>query len=187
MPANIEGRNFLGEKMISDLMSEELSKQYTRECESVYYYMFVSSYFSVMDLDGFANWMQVQAREEGCHAQIFFNYLCEQDRQIAPGVIHNPKLAWDDLEGAIEFVLKQEQSITSYIHSLVSEATAQNDHVTYNFLQWFVEEQAEEEALVRNLLGRIKINDGNGAGLLLLDSELKTRTLVVPAKMNEPV
>lgn len=161
-------------------MEKALNDQINAELFSSYLYLAMSSYFVRKNLSGFANWMYIQTQEEAAHAMILFNYVLERGGKVELKAIEKPEQDWKDPIKVFETVLVHEQKVTKLINNLVDIAISEKDHATSNKLQWFVSEQVEEEASVSEILEQLKIVEGKGQGLLLIDRELKSRTFVNP-------
>ncbi|HNX07265.1 MAG TPA: ferritin [Bacteroidales bacterium] len=166
--------------MLSKKMEKALNDQINAEFFSAFLYLSMSAYFTRKNLPGFANWLKIQYQEESAHAMLFFNYLNERGGKAELKAIEKPDLEWKDSIKVFEEVLKHEQKVTALINNLVNIAIQEKDHATNNKLQWFVAEQVEEEANASEILEQLKIVEGKGQGLLLLDRELKTRVFVDP-------
>lgn len=166
--------------MINKKVEKALNDQVNAELYSSYIYLSMSAYFQLQGLPGFANWMRVQAQEELAHAMKFFDYINERGGKVELKAIDKPALTWKSTLAVVQETYKHEQYITSRINDLVNLAIAEKDHATNNMLQWFVTEQVEEEANVTAILDQLKMIDGKGPGIFMLDRELKTRTFVPP-------
>ena len=166
--------------MLSKKMEKALNEQINAEFFSSYLYLSMAAYFERLNLTGFANWMRVQEKEENAHGMIFFNYVNGRGGKVELLAIEKPASDWKNPIKVFEEVLKHEQKITALINNLVNIAIQEKDHATNNKLQWFIAEQVEEEANSSALLEQLKLVEGNGQGLLLLDRELKTRVFVDP-------
>jgi ferritin len=166
--------------MIDDKVRAALNGQYNAELYSAYLYMAMASYFESKNLKGFAKWMRIQVQEEAAHAQKFHDYILERGGRAAFGAIEAPKADWDSVLAVFEFAYSHEVVVTRSINNLVDVATEAHDHATYNFLQWFVAEQVEEEASFDGIVQQLRLAGNNGAALLMLDRELATRTFVPP-------
>lgn len=164
--------------MISKRMEEELNKQINAEFYSSYLYLSMAAWFDSQNLAGFSNWMNVQAQEEWAHGLKIFNFVNERGGKVSLAKIDEPKTEWTDIINVYEDVLEHEQKITSLINQLSDIAIEESDHATKNFLHWFVDEQVEEEASVDNVLQQLKMIDGKGTGLFLLDREMQSRVFV---------
>lgn len=170
--------------MITKNMEKALNDQVNAELFSSYLYLSMAAYFETKNLSGMANWMNIQAKEEWAHGLKIFNFINERGGTVILKEIEAPKLEWADVIEVFSDVLEHEQKVTALINNLVEVAIAEKDHATRSFLQWFVDEQVEEEATVSDLLEQLKLIEGNGAGLFMLDRELKQRSFV-PIDGNE--
>ena len=161
--------------MLKDSMLKSLNKQINEEMFSSYLYLSMAAYFESINLKGFAHWMRVQSREETSHAMKFFNYVIEAGGNIELQAIAAPKIKWESPLKIFEESLAHEKKITALIYSLVEQAMAEKDYAANAMLQWFVNEQVEEEANAVEILGKLKMIDKSMGGLLYLDKELKKR------------
>ncbi|WP_025209513.1 ferritin [Hippea sp. KM1] len=161
--------------MIAKEMEEALNKQINEELYSAYLYLSMSAWFDSIGLKGFANWMMVQYKEETDHAMRLFNYLSRQGAKIELKAIAEPPKEWKSPLHAMEETLKHEQHITKCINELVDLAEKLKDRATYNMLQWFVDEQVEEEENDRDIIDKLKLVEDSKHGILLVDKELAQR------------
>ena len=166
--------------MIPEKLREALIDQINHEYFSSYLYLAMSADFSSKNLDGFASWMRIQAQEEAIHAMKIFDFLIERGEKIVLKAIEKPQETWETPLAAIEAALNHEKFITAKINDLVDLAIDTKDHSSFSFLQWFVDEQVEEEATADAILQKIKmIKDSSGA-LFYINKELGGR----PAKIK---
>ncbi len=168
--------------MLNKKLEVELNKQLNAELYSAYLYLSMSAYLSANNLSGFSNWMKVQFEEEQFHAMKLFQYILDRGGNVELETIDKPKSEWKDILDVFDNVLAHEQKVTILINNLVDVAMHEKDHATVNMLQWFVAEQVEEEATVSDLLDQLKLVEGKGSGLFMLDREAKQRTFTPPAK-----
>ncbi|AGN16669.1 MAG: ferritin [Methanobrevibacter boviskoreani] len=161
--------------MVNEVMEKSLNEQVNAEFYSAYLYLSMAAYFKEENLDGFANWMTVQAQEERDHAMKLFDYIIRRGAKVTLTSIDEPQTEWDSPLAAFEHVLKHERYVTSLINNLVDLSIEQKDHATNNFLQWYVNEQVEEEENAMDNLGKLKLADGNPQVLYSLNEELATR------------
>lgn len=166
--------------MISRRMEEAINNQINEELFSAYLYLSMSAYFESQSLKGFANWMRIQAMEEQFHAMKFYDYLNERGATVELHAIEKPDNAWESMGVVFEETLKHEEHITSKISELVSIAMEEKDYASQNFLQWYIDEQVEEEATASEILDQIKFLGENKHGLLMLDREFSTRVYTPP-------
>ena len=167
--------------MISKKMQAALNGQVEAEFYSAYLYLSMSAYLESIDLKGFANWMRVQYQEEVSHAEKIFDHVIERDGRAVVKAWEAPPAEWKSALDVFETAYKHEQKVTGLINGLVDQALAEKDHATYNFLQWFVNEQVEEEASVKTIVQQLKLLGDSRAGLFQIDRELGQRTFVPPA------
>lgn len=161
--------------MISNKLEKELNKQLNAELYSAYLYLSMAAYLSQKNLNGFSNWMKIQFEEEQAHANKLFQYILDRGGNVELLEIKKPKSEWNDIIDVFENILKHEEHITSRINDLVDVATAEKDHATVVLMQWYVNEQVEEEATVNDMLDQLKLIEGKGSGLFMLDREAKQR------------
>jgi ferritin len=166
--------------MLSKKLELELNKQVNAEFFSAYLYLSMSAFLASKNLSGFSNWMKVQFEEEQFHALKLYQYILDRGGKIELEKIEKPKTEWTNIVNVFEEVLAHEEKITSLINNLVDLAIQEKDHATVNMLQWFVEEQVEEEANASDLLGQLKLIQGKGSGLYMIDKELKQRVFTPP-------
>ncbi len=162
-------------------MDKELVKsingQMNFELYSSYLYLAMASYLKSLNLNGFANWMDVQAREEIVHMMKFYNFMHDRNAEVELDAIAKPQNRWDSPLAAFEQAFKHEQIVTKRINALLDRAAGVSDHASLNFLQWFVGEQVEEEANAMDVIQQIKLV---GDALFMLDRELGQRVFVDP-------
>lgn len=162
-------------EMLSEKILNELNDQINAELHSAYLYLAMSAYFEDINLKGMAGWMKVQATEEIGHAMKFYGYVFDRNAKVELKLIEGPQTKWDSPLAAFEAALEHEQYITNRINQLVDLAAKDNDHASRSFLNWFVDEQVEEEANANDIVQRLKSVSDNKAGLFILDRELGAR------------
>ena len=162
--------------MLSKKMQDAINDQINAEMWSSYLYLSMSAYFEDKGLPGFAHWMRLQADEENMHAMKFFDYVYERDGRVFLKPIDEVPTDWMDTLTVFEETLKHEQKVTSMINNLMEIAIEEKDHATQSFLKWFVDEQVEEEASVNEIIDQLKLMEGSGHGLFMLDREMKGRS-----------
>ncbi|MFH0910521.1 MAG: ferritin [Planctomycetota bacterium] len=169
--------------MISKDILKALNEQITKELYSSYLYLQMSAYLEGQNLKGMANWMRVQAQEEIAHAIIFYNYVNERGGLVKLGAIDQPPPDYASPLDVFEKTLAHEKTVTASIHHLMDMAIAEKDYATRTRLEWFIEEQVEEEANPTEIIGKLKLTGGKGGGLLFLDQGLGARIYVQPAPL----
>ncbi|QQY79353.1 ferritin [Keratinibaculum paraultunense] len=163
--------------MASEKLLKELNDQFNFELESGYIYMAMASYCAEQNLDGFANFFIVQAQEEYVHAMKFFDFINDLDGRVTMKGIKEPLNEYESLVHVFETALNHEKLVTSRINKLVDLAKEENDYTTISFLQWFVDEQLEEENSMKDILIKLDRMGDNFQGIYMLDKKLGERTL----------
>lgn len=167
--------------MIKQNLNEALNKQINAELYSAYLYLSMSAYCESISLKGFANWMRVQSQEEVAHAMHMYDYLAERGGRIVLEAIGTPPSEWKSVLDVFTKVYAHEQKVTGLIYDLINLAQDERDHALYNFLQWYVSEQVEEEASADEIVQQLKLmGEGNSGLLFMLDRELSQRVFVDP-------
>jgi ferritin len=167
--------------MINPKMEAALNKQITEEFYSSFLYLSMSAFFESISLTGFANWMKIQSQEEYFHATKFYTYLIQKGGRVQLDTIQKPKTEWKSVLEVYEETYAHEQKISSLINGLVDLALEVRDHATNSFLQWFVNEQVEEEANVTKILDDLKMIADNKSILFMIDREMGQRVYTQPA------
>ncbi len=166
--------------MISKAMQEALNEQVTAEFYSAHLYLAMSAYLESIDLPGYANWMRVQYQEEVSHGMKMFDYVIERDGRALVKAFKAPPSEWDSALSVFEAVYEHEQKVTSLINNLVDIAMSEKDHASHIFLQWFVNEQVEEEATAKGIVQQLKMLGDSKAGMFQIDRELGQRAFTPP-------
>ena len=167
--------------MLTPKLQDALNEQMKNEFFSAYLYMAMAGYFQAEDLQGFANWLRVQALEEMTHGEKFFNFICDTGGRTHLLPVDGPKNDYQSPLDAFEFGLNHERFRYRAHRQTHGPAREEGNHAAQIFLQWFVTEQVEEEANFSLIIRKLKRVEGDGRGLLLLDQELAQRVFVPPA------
>ena len=166
--------------MLSKSLENAINDQVTFEFYSSYTYLAMAAYCESGDLSGFANFFRVQAKEEIDHAMKFYDYVFQKGGTIVLGEIDKPKDTYKDVVEVFETGLAHEELVTKKIYSIMDIAVAQKEHATISFLNWFVDEQVEEENNFHSLLKKVRRSEGNPAALYMMDDELAARVFTPP-------
>lgn len=167
--------------MISDSLQEAMNKQINEEIYSAYVYAAMSSWCEENNLKGCAHWMRTQTDEELGHARRFVNYIHDRGGTVTYEALKAPKGKWKTPIEAFEAAYEHECHISKCINSLAVMAMKEQDHATHAFLNWFVQEQVEEESTVADIVSQLKLVEGAPGGLFLIDRELAQRVENPPA------
>lgn len=153
-------------------MEKALNQQIALEGYASYLYLSMASWCEQEGLEGCAQFLYRQSAEERSHMLRIFRYLNEVDgHSLSPGV-KEPPHQFKSVRDLFEQVYAHEQKVTRSIHELVSLSYEEKDHTTLNFLQWYINEQREEEALMRTILDKIKLIGDAPQSLYYIDMEL---------------
>jgi ferritin len=161
--------------MLSQGIQEAINDQIHHEFHSAYVYLSMSAYLEAANFTGFAKWMRIQAKEEVNHAMRLFDYTNDRNGRVTLKALEQPPTNFKSVLDVFENALQHEMKVTGMIHSLYALATKENDYATSVALQWFINEQVEEEATATAVVDRLKIAGNDGAALLMLDRELGSR------------
>lgn len=154
--------------------------QITFEFYSSHVYLAMSAYCHRIDLDGFANFYKIQAEEERFHAMKFFNFLIEMDQDVTVNSFEIPRNEYKDIINVFEHSLEHEKEVTKRIYNLMDIAIKDGEHATRSFLQWYVDEQVEEEANFKGYLTKLKRSENDVSMLYNMDDELAARVYTEP-------
>ena len=176
----IHQKDRVGGNMINEKLQEAFNDQINKEFYSEYLYLAMKVYFQELNLQGFVNWFDVQVQEEHAHAMGMFNYLNERGHKVDLRAIEAPVVDGSTPLEIFEQVLKHEEYVTSRINEMADVADEVKDRAALKFLDWYINEQVEEEANVSGVLATLKLIGEDKNALLLLDKDLATRTFVAP-------
>lgn len=169
--------------MISQKMADAINEQIKNEFYSAWLYLSMAFKMEAMSLKVFAQWFFQQEAEERMHATKMCNYLLDQGHEVKLTALDQPKHDYKNVEEIVSHTVEHEIEVTNMIHRLVNLALEEKDNATFNFLQWFVEEQVEEVATANELLDLVKLAGPNN--MLLLEERLKEQVAVRNAGEGE--
>ncbi len=171
--------------MLKVKIEKAINKQINAEIWSGYLYLSMSSYLESIGLSGFANWMWIQSREEMSHAMRLYQHVIERGGRVILEAIDKVPTEWKSALHVFEETSKHEQKVTGLIENLVDISEKEKDRAAYNMLQWFIDEQVEEEASADEMVQKLKLIGENGNGIFMLDRELSQRVFKVPADLTK--
>lgn len=166
--------------MLSERLQQNLNEQIKHELFSAYYYLSMAAYCDDQTLEGFAHFFKVQAEEEEFHAMKIYNFINEKGGRVYLLGIDQPPHHFNSITDTLRKSLEHEQYVTSKIYELMNIAKEENDHAAISMLQWFVDEQMEEEDMMETHLRKVERVGEQGAGIYMLDKELAARTFTPP-------
>ena len=161
--------------MLSEKMIKSLNDQINLEFYSSNIYLQMSSWCESKGLDGSARFLRAHAAEEMEHMNRLFNYVNETGAMAIIGAIQAPPCQFENIEDVFTQILDHERLVTSKINELVDIAFTGKDYSTFNFLQWYVAEQHEEEKLFATILDKIRMIGTEGKGLYFIDQEISSQ------------
>ncbi len=167
--------------MLNPKIQDAINEQINWELYSGYLYLAMAAQFAELGMPGGENWMKAQYKEELFHAEKMFDYVSARGGRVRLGAIAEPQSEWADGLTMFKEALAHEEFVTSRIHELASLALELKDHATYNFLQWFIAEQVEEEETAADMVQKFTMAGEHPAGLYQLDKELAARVFTPPA------
>ena len=161
--------------MLGKKIEKTLNEQINAEMYSSYLYLSMSAYFDSKNLGGFSHWMKIQAQEELVHAMKIFNYVNERGGRVELTAIEAPNTEWDSPLAVFKNAYEHELKVTALINNLVDLSISEKDHATTQFLQWYVEEQVEEEASADEIVQKITLAKDAPGAMYMIDKELTQR------------
>jgi ferritin len=161
--------------MLNKRIEQMINDQITKELYSSTLYLSMAAWFSNASLDGFAKWYYVQTQEERDHALIFYQYLHQTNARAKLQALEAPAVDFKDTIDILEQTIKHEEFITASIYDIVKAAGEEMDYKTVQFLNWFIDEQVQEENNANKNLNKFITMGQDGKALYLLDQEMGLR------------
>lgn len=162
--------------MISKKLEKAINEQIAKEIYSSNLYLSMAGYYHSISLNGMANWMRLQSKEELDHAYKLFDFLLDRGGLPVIGKIDSPPNHWETPLEGFEVALDHEKQITQSINKLARLAQKESDLPLEVLLHWFISEQVEEEATVSELVDRLKMAIDSPGGVFIFDNELRAKT-----------
>ena len=160
---------------LSKALQEAINEQINYEFYSAYIYLSMAAYCDSATRPGFAHWMRMQAHEEGQHAMKFYGYVYDRGGVVTLKAIDQPPVDFQSPLETFERTLAHEQKVTARINTLYALAVKDNDYASQGFLQWFVNEQVQEERDAAQIVEMLKMVGESKNGLFMMDHELGER------------
>ena len=161
--------------MVSEKINEIINEQINKEFYSGYLYLSMSAHLKELGLLGFASWTRKQAQEEVEHGLKLLDYLLERDSFVTLKQIKTPEFEFNGVISIFKEIYGHEKSITEAIMEVAKIAEEKCDRKTLTFIDWFIEEQVEEEQAVKNIIKRLELFGEDKSSLFLMDKELGER------------
>ena len=166
---------------MNEKVSALLNEQVNKEFYSAYLYLDMANFYTQKGLDGFANWYEVQAKEEQDHALLMYRYLQNNGEKVTFEAIAKPDKTFETLMDPLTAGLEHEKYVTSLINNIYAAAAEVNDFRTTQFLDWFIKEQGEEEKNSMDLITKMELFGDDARSLYMLNSELAARVYSAPS------
>ena len=158
--------------MLSKKIEEALNKQVTVEAESSQVYLAMASWAETEGLNGTAKFLYLHSDEERMHMLKLVKFVNERGGRAQIPDLEAPPATFENITEIFKTLLQHEVHVTQKINEVVDVCLSEKDYTTHNFMQWFVAEQLEEEALARELVDRLKLIGDDKGGLYLFDRDL---------------
>lgn len=171
--------------MIGEKMEEALNLQMNREFFNSRLYLAMGAYFDSLNMDGATQWMEMQAEEEKGHAMRIYDHLKERGARPVVGSLDAPPQEWDSPLAAFEAAYEHECRVSREFDEHMALAEEENDNASKMFLQWFIEEQVEEEASVDAIVQKLKMVQDAPGGLFMIDKQLGERQAEAEGETEE--
>lgn len=161
--------------MISKAMQEAVNEQINKELYSSYLYLSMAAYFEGKNLPGFAKWLHVQTDEERAHGMKLYQHLVDRGGHVMLKAIAAPTTEWKSNLEVFKEVQAHEAKVTALINGLYELALTEKDYPLQVLLQWFINEQVEEEKNAAEIVQQLELIDAHGTAVLMLDHQLGKR------------
>ena len=166
---------------MNEAIAKLLNEQINKEFYSAYLYLDMANYYDSLDLDGYANYYMIQAQEERDHALLFMKYMQINGLKVTLEAIAQPDKVFSSISDPLEVAAEHERYVTALINNIYHEAHQAHDYRTMKFLDWFVDEQMEEEENADSMVNRYKLFGSDPKGLYALDQEYAGRVYTAPS------
>ena len=161
--------------MLNKKVQDAINEQIKNELYSAYLYLSIAAYSEASNLPGLAHWMRLQSQEEVEHAMKFFDFINDRGGRVVLQAIDQPPTEFESPLAIFEQTLEHERKVTAMINQLYELALRENDYPSQVLLQWFIEEQVEEEKNAEQILQTLKMIGDKPQGLVMVDRELGRR------------
>jgi ferritin len=162
--------------MLKPTVQQALNDQVQKEFHSAYIYLSMAAYFEAENLPGAAHWMRDQAGEEQGHAMKLFDFIIDRGGRVTLQAIDAPPAAFASPLAVFQAAYAHEQKVTQSIHDLYALAIAEGDYPTQVMLQWFIDEQVEEEKTASAIAAQLQMVGDSPAALFMIDRRLAARS-----------
>ena len=161
--------------MLNKSVEAAINDQIAQEFYASHVYLSMAAWLETQSLVGFAKWMRLQADEERVHAMRLFDFVLNNGGEVQLQGIDQPPTTFKSPLAVMEMSLEHERGVTATITRIYELTLKEKDYPAQLEMQWFIDEQSEEERVVGDIIARMKIGGDSGTALLLLDGELGGR------------
>jgi len=172
--------------MMNKRVELALNDQIEKEASSSQYYLAMASWAENNGLNGTAKFMYLHSDEERFHMLKLIKFVNERGGTAVVPAVGQPAINFENLETVFTLLLKHEIKVTESINNLVDVCLQEKDFSTHNFVQWYVSEQLEEEALARMFLDKLRLIDGDKGGMYMFDRDLEN-SAIQPTNPSGPI
>ncbi len=162
---------------MNERVEKALNEQIAKEAYSSQFYLSMASWAETKGMNGTARFMYAHSDEERFHMLKLIKFVNERGGTATVPGLAEPQQEFESLENVFQLLLNHELDVTESINNLVDVCLQEKDYTTHNFVQWYVSEQLEEEALARTILDKVRMIDNNKAGLYMFDRDLENSAI----------
>lgn len=162
--------------MLSKTLEDALNEQVNNEYFSAFLYLSMASYFESINMLGMASWMRMQYEEEIMHGMKIIDMIIDMEGRVVLKQIDGPPTDFESVISVFEQTLEHERNVTKMINEIYSLARKESNYAVQSALQWFIDEQVEEEKSVLEIVNQLKMIGDETTPLLMLDNKLGVRT-----------
>ncbi len=167
-------------------VEKALNEQVIKESSSSQFYLAMASWSENNGLNGTSKFLYTHSDEERFHMLKLIKFINERGgKAVIPGIAQ-PPVEFDNLERVFELLLEHELAVTASINNLVDICLQEKDYTTHNFVQWYVSEQLEEEALARSILDKLRLIGGDKGGMYMFDRDLEAAVNLSAKSASQP-
>ncbi len=159
--------------MLKPEIEKVLNKQIELEASSSQYYLAMATWCESKGLQGTSNFLYHHSDEERMHMLKLVKFISERGGRVIIPALVQPPTTFDSIEAVFNLVLEHEVNVTESINNIIDVCLSVKDYTTHNFMQWYVSEQLEEEALARTILDKLELIGADKGGLYLFDRDLQ--------------
>ena len=162
--------------MLSQKLQDAINEQINSEFYAAHLYLSMAAFCDTRSLGGFSHWLKLQYNEELSHAMKLFEFITDRGGRVMLQSIEQPPVEFESIGAIMRLALEHEQMVTAKIDTLYELALDERDYSAHVLLEWFVDEQVEEEKSLTEIIDHLEMVGNDGTGLLLLDARLGART-----------